>query len=78
LASALAWESAKRSPAHARGYSSVGLNENYGGQLDRRPVVDTRALLKGVASGVFDLTGAHANRIFPGSSDVAGLWDLLL
>jgi uncharacterized protein (DUF1501 family) len=44
---------------------------------DLRPTLDTRAVLKGVAAGAFDLTAAQADRIFPGSSDVRGLVDLL-
>lgn len=34
---------------------------------DLEATLDTRALLKGVVSGVFDLTAAQANRVFPGS-----------
>jgi uncharacterized protein (DUF1501 family) len=44
---------------------------------DLRPTLDTRAVLKGVAAGAFDLTAAQADRIFPGSSNVRGLMDLL-
>jgi len=44
---------------------------------DLRPTLDTRAVLKGVVSGVFDLTGAQADRVFPGSGGVRGLVDLM-
>lgn len=44
---------------------------------DVRPTLDTRAVLKGVAAGAFDLTGAQADRIFPGSAGVRGIWELM-
>ena len=44
---------------------------------DLRPTLDTRAVLKGVAAGTFDLTTAQADRIFPGSADVRGRFDLM-
>ena len=44
---------------------------------DLRPTIDTRAVLKGVVAGVFDLTVAQADRVFPGSSDVRALSDLM-
>jgi uncharacterized protein (DUF1501 family) len=34
---------------------------------DLRPTVDTRAVLKAVLAGTFDLTGAQLERVFPGS-----------
>jgi uncharacterized protein (DUF1501 family) len=37
---------------------------------DLRPTLDTRAILKGVVRGTFDLTEAQADRIFPGSEGV--------
>lgn len=44
---------------------------------DLRPTLDTRALLKGVVAGVFDLTPVQANRIFPGSEGVPGLSEVM-
>lgn len=44
---------------------------------DLRPTLDTRSLLKGVARGVFDLTPAQANRIFPDSEGVGAVPDLM-
>ena len=35
---------------------------------DLRPTLDTRALLKSVVAGTFDLTAAQLDRIFPGSA----------
>lgn len=45
---------------------------------DLRPTLDTRAVLKGVVAGTFDLTAAQAERVFPGSSDSRGLYELLI
>jgi uncharacterized protein (DUF1800 family)/uncharacterized protein (DUF1501 family) len=51
-----------------------GLSErNLFERRDLRPTLDTRALLKGVAAGVFDLNLAQTNRIFPDSDKVKGL-----
>jgi uncharacterized protein (DUF1501 family) len=44
---------------------------------DLRPTIDTRSVLKGVVAGVFDLTAAQADRVFPGSSGVRALSDLM-
>jgi uncharacterized protein (DUF1501 family) len=44
---------------------------------DVRPTLDTRAVLKGVLAGVFDLTGRQADRVFPGSEGAPGRWDLM-
>ncbi len=44
---------------------------------DLRPTLDTRSVLKGVIAGVFDLTAGQADRVFPGSGDVRGLYDLM-
>ncbi len=44
---------------------------------DVRPTLDTRAVLKGVVASVFDLTGGQADRVFPGSEGVPGLWELM-
>lgn len=44
---------------------------------DLRPTLDTRAVLKGVIAGVFDLTAGQVNRVFPGSAGVRGIWDVM-
>jgi uncharacterized protein (DUF1501 family) len=44
---------------------------------DLESTLDTRAVLKSVVSGVFDLNAAQANRIFPGSDDVRALSGLM-
>lgn len=44
---------------------------------DVRPTLDSRAVLKGVVAGAFDLTAAQADRVFPGSERVGGLYDLM-
>ncbi len=44
---------------------------------DLRPTLDTRAVLKGVVTGAFDLTAAQADRVFPGSAGVRGRTDLM-
>jgi uncharacterized protein (DUF1501 family) len=44
---------------------------------DLRPTLDTRAVLKAAVAGTFDLTGAQADRIFPGSSGVRGRYELM-
>jgi uncharacterized protein (DUF1501 family) len=45
---------------------------------DLRPTLDTRAVLKGVIAGVFDLTAAQAGRVFPGSDEVRPIYDLIV
>ena len=44
---------------------------------DLRPTLDTRSVLKGVVAGVFDLTPGQADRVFPGSEGVRGLWEVM-
>ena len=44
---------------------------------DLTPTLDTRSVLKGVVAGAFDLTRGQANRVFPGSDDVPGRFDLM-
>jgi uncharacterized protein (DUF1501 family) len=44
---------------------------------DLAPTLDTRAVLKGVLAGTFDLTAAQADRVFPGSAGVRGMWELM-
>jgi uncharacterized protein (DUF1501 family) len=45
---------------------------------DLKPTLDTRAILKGVIAGVFDLTAAHTERVFPGSDGVRPIYDLIV
>lgn len=44
---------------------------------DLAPTTDTRAVLKSVLAGSFDLTKDQLNRVFPGSSNVNGLWKVM-
>ena len=46
-------------------------------ERDLQPTLDTRAILKAAIAGTFDLTGPQANRVFPGSDDVVGRWDIM-
>lgn len=68
-------------PGVARGpvltdWPGLSGRELYEGR-DLRPTLDTRAVLKGVVMGVFDLTATQANRVFPGSTDVRPRTDLI-
>jgi len=64
-----------RSAIHADwpGLSDAALYEG----RDVRPTLDTRAVLKGALAATFDLTAEQANRVFPGSDGVRGLYDLM-
>lgn len=44
---------------------------------DLAPTIDTRAILKGVVAGTFDLTAHQADRIFPGSAGAGGEYGIL-
>lgn len=44
---------------------------------DLKPTLDTRAVLKGAIAGTFDLTGAQAERVFPGSAGTRGLYEMM-
>lgn len=44
---------------------------------DVRPTVDTRAVLKGVVAGTFDLTRAQSERVFPDSTAARGLFEVM-
>ena len=44
---------------------------------DLQPTLDTRAVLRAAIEGTFDLTPAHLERVFPGSSSLAGVPDLM-
>lgn len=44
---------------------------------DLKPTLDTRAVLKAAVAGTFDLTRAQADRLFPGSDEVGGAYQLL-
>lgn len=57
-------------------WPGLGERELYEGR-DLRPTLDTRAALKGVVAGVFELTPGQADGIFPGSDEVRGRWDLM-
>jgi len=57
-------------------WPGLGRRDLYEGR-DLRPTLDTRAALKGVVAGTFDLTAAQADRVFPGSEGVGGLYDLM-
>ena len=55
-----------------------GLADNalYEGR-DVKPTLDTRAVLKGAIAATFDLNSAQADRVFPGSDGVRGLYDMM-
>lgn len=40
---------------------------------DLRPTIDSRAVLKGVLAGRFDLTKGQLNKVFPGAADVTAI-----
>ena len=44
---------------------------------DLQPTLDTRAVLRAAIEGTFDLTPAQLERVFPGSSSLAGVPDLM-
>ena len=44
---------------------------------DLSPTLDTRAVLKGAIAATFDLTGAQADRVFPDSGGVRGLYTMM-
>jgi uncharacterized protein (DUF1501 family) len=44
---------------------------------DVKPTLDTRAVLKGVIAATFDLSKAQADRVFPDSDGVRGLYDMM-
>jgi uncharacterized protein (DUF1501 family) len=44
---------------------------------DLMPTLDTRAVLKAAIAGTFDLSAAQADRVFPGSHGVSGLYSLM-
>ena len=56
------------------GLGDQSLNEG----RDLKPTLDTRAILKGVIAGVFDLTAAQTGRVFPGSDGVRPIYDLIV
>ena len=45
---------------------------------DLKPTLDTRAILKGVTAGVFDLTARQTAKVFPGSDGVRPIYDLII
>ncbi|MBR9988586.1 MAG: DUF1501 domain-containing protein [Gemmatimonadetes bacterium] len=44
---------------------------------DLKPTLDTRAVLKGAIAATFDLTATQADRVFPDSAGVRGLYDMM-
>jgi len=44
---------------------------------DLNPTLDTRAVLKGAIAATFDLNAAQADRVFPGSDGVKGLYAIM-
>jgi uncharacterized protein (DUF1501 family) len=44
---------------------------------DLKPTLDTRAVLKAAIASTFDLAPAQVDRVFPGSSGVRGVYDLM-
>lgn len=44
---------------------------------DLAPTLDTRAMLKAVAAATCDLTAPQADRVFPGSGGVRGLYEIM-
>ena len=44
---------------------------------DLAPTLDTRAVLKAVAAATFDLTATQADRVFPGSGGVRGVYEIM-
>ncbi len=55
------------------GLANKALYEN----RDLRPTLDTRAVLKAVVAGCFDLNQNQLNRIFPGADQLKGIPDLM-
>ena len=58
-------------------WPGLGERDLYEGR-DLKPTLDTRAILKGVIGGVFDLTAAQTGRVFPGSNGVRPIYDLIV
>lgn len=46
-------------------------------ERDLEPTLDTRAVLKGVIAGTFDLNAAQADRVFPDSTPARGLYSMM-
>src|SRR5687768_5660206 len=44
---------------------------------DLSPTLDTRSVLKGAIAATFDLNGAQADRVFPGSNGARGLYEMM-
>ncbi len=57
-------------------WPGLGKRELYEGR-DLRPTLDTRAVLKAVITGVFDLTASQTDRVFPDSSAIRPVTGLL-
>ncbi len=57
-------------------WPGLGARDLFDGR-DVRPTLDTRAVLKSVLAGAFDLTPTQAGRVFPGSDAVTPLVNLM-
>jgi uncharacterized protein (DUF1501 family) len=57
-------------------WPGLGERSLYEGR-DLEPTLDTRAVLKGVIAGVFDLTASQTGRVFPDSDGVRPIYDLV-
>lgn len=57
-------------------WPGLGERSLYEGR-DVAPTLDTRAVLKGATAAAFDLTPRQAERVFPDSSGVRGLYDMM-
>jgi uncharacterized protein (DUF1501 family) len=57
-------------------WPGLGDSSLYEGR-DLRPTLDTRAVLKGALAATFDLTAGQADRVFPGSDGVRGLYEMM-
>ncbi|NKB90402.1 MAG: DUF1501 domain-containing protein [Acidobacteria bacterium] len=57
-------------------WPGLGSRDLYEGR-DLRPTLDTRAVLKSVTEGVFDLTAAQTDRIFPDSTSIRPVTNLM-
>lgn len=57
-------------------WPGLASNALYEGR-DLKPTMDTRAVLKGAIAATFDLSAAQADRVFPGSDGIRGMYDMM-